>query len=294
MRIFITGAHGQVGQALIANAALQPEIELRAYSKDGLDIRSLPAVMLAVSTDRPDVIINAAAYTNVEQAQQDSTAAYAINAQGVDHLAQACRAFAIPLLHISTDYIFSGEKNTPYAESDAPQPLNIYGASKLAGEQLAQAVWEKTIILRTSWVFSATGHNFVKTMLRLFAEKKEVRVVQDQTGGPTAADAIAQALLTIAHAVLKPTFSDWGVYHFSGAPAVSWYAFAVAIRQQAVHNPLLLEQLSPISSAEFCLQAPRPRYTALATEKIRATFGLSPADWRSDLLQVIKKLQKNS
>jgi len=293
MKILITGANGQVGQALVENAAKQ-SIDALAYSKENLDISSHSMVEVALTRHRPDIVINAAAYTNVEQAEVDIESAKKINENAVEILARVCESLDIPLLHISTDYVFDGKKQTPYIETDATSPLSVYGATKLAGEKQLIEISKKYIILRTSWVFSATGNNFVKTMLRLFRERTEVSVVNDQFGGPTSADAIAKALLNIAARVLKPEFSDWGIYHFSGEPAVSWYDFACAIREACPAESLKLQHLLPIPSNAFPTKASRPAYAVLAMEKIHAVFGIMPCDWRKDLTTVIQLLEKNN
>ena len=290
MRLLITGANGQVGQALIENAQ-QHNIDALAYSKETLDISSETMVAVTLNRYQPDVVINAAAYTNVEQAESSPDLAKAINEDAVGILARACDALNIPLLHISTDYVFDGKKQTPYLETDETAPLSVYGATKLAGEKQLMAFSKKHIILRTSWVFSATGDNFVKTMLRLFRERTEVSVVNDQCGGPTSADAIAKALLKIAMRALEPDFNDWGVYHFSGEPAVSWFDFACAIREACAPEFLKLQQLLPIPSTAFPTKATRPAYAILAMQKIKDVFEINPCDWQKDLTTVIQKLK---
>lgn len=286
MKLLITGANGQVGQALIENAK-QENLDIIAYSKENLDISSASMVNEILHQQKPDIVINAAAYTNVEQAELDQEQAYNINANAVKNLAMACHELNIPLLHISTDYVFDGKKTSPYLESDIADPLSVYGASKLAGENILAATMKKYITLRTSWVFSATGNNFVKTMLRLFHERTEVSVVNDQFGGPTSADAIAKALLKIASHVVKPDFHDWGVYHFSGAPAVSWYDFACTIRECCLPKSLKLEKLLPITNDQFPTKATRPAYAVLDMQKIKSVFGIMPCDWRKDLVATL-------
>lgn len=290
MKILITGANGQVGQALIENAKLL-NIDALAYSRENLDISSHSMVEVTLSRHRPNIVINAAAYTHVEHAEVDMTSAKTINENAVEILARVCESLEIPLLHISTDYVFDGKKQTPYLETDATFPLSVYGATKLAGEKQLAAITKKHIILRTSWVFSATGNNFVKTMLRLFRERTEVSVVNDQFGGPTSADAIAKALLKMAIRVLEPDFNDWGIYHFSGAPGVSWYAFACAIREACAPESLKLQHLLPIPSNAFPTKATRPAYAVLAMEKIYAVFGIKPCDWQKDLTSVMDRLK---
>lgn len=290
IRLLITGANGQVGEALAAQAK-QRGFDVLAYSKDSLDISSETMVVATLHRHQPDIVINAAAYTNVEQAEVFPEQASQINIDAVGVLACACNSHNIPLLHISTDYVFSGKKQTPYVETDETAPLSVYGSTKLAGEKLLMASTKKFIILRTSWVFSATGNNFVKTMWRLFHEREEVKVVSDQWGAPTSADAIASTLLTIATRVLKPNFHDWGIYHYSGAPAVSWYDFACAIQRACPQENLALQRLLPISTHEFPTKATRPAYAVLAMQKTNAVFEIDACDWQKDLKEVIQKLR---
>lgn len=292
MRILVTGANGQVGQALRTHAQ-HMSIEIFACAKEDVDITSEEMVTAVLQRYQPDVVINAAAYTNVEQAEEFPEHAEKINVDAVGVLARACHLRDIPLLHISTDYVFAGTAKTPYRELDETSPLSVYGATKLAGEKQLSLCSGKFIILRTSWVFSATSNNFVKTMWRLFHEKTEVSVVNDQWGGPTSANAIAHALLVIAQRVVEPNFSDWGIYHFSGAPAVSWYDFANTIRAMCVEESvyLKLEQLHPISSDAFPTKAKRPAYSILNLEKINETFNINPCDWRQDLSIIIQQLK---
>ena len=290
MRILITGAQGQVGQALIANA-IQQKIDFFAFSKDTLDITSPPMVTTTLKQVYPDVVINAAAYTNVEQAEDFPEQALQINSDAVGLLARACSLHNIPLLHISTDYVFSGTQRKPYVESDETEPGGMYGASKVAGEKQLMAFAKKIIILRSGWVFSATGHNFVKTMWRLFHEKTTVSVVNDQWGAPTSANALAKILLTIAARTIEPDFCDWGIFHYSGAPALSWYDFACAIQQACFGEPLVLQQLLAISSSEFPTKTKRPTFSVLELKKIKNVFGIDPCDWKKDLIKVIEKLK---
>jgi dTDP-4-dehydrorhamnose reductase len=262
-----------------------------AYSKDMLDISSETMVAATLHRYQPDIVINAAAYTNVEQAEVFPELASQINIDAVGVLACACNSNNVPLLHISTDYVFSGKKQTPYVETDETEPLSVYGSTKLAGEKLLMASTKKFIILRTSWVFSATGNNFVKTMWRLFHERAEVKVVSDQWGAPTSADAIASTLLTIATRVLNPSFHGWGIYHYSGAPAVSWYDFACAIQRVCPQENLALQHLLSISTHEFLTKATRPAYAVLAMQKINTVFEIDACDWQKDLKEVIQKLR---
>lgn len=289
MKILITGAEGQVGRALIKEAHLR-FIDIIPYTKANLDISSWTMVMATIKRHQPDLVINAAAYTQVEQAEQDPDLAYKVNRDGVAHLARVCQEENIPLIHISTDYVFSGEKNSPYLETDLPHPLNVYGHSKWEGEKILASLLEKHIILRTSWVFSADGNNFVKTMYRLFHERERVNVVNDQWGGPTSAHCIAHALLTMASFILKEPFQDWGLYHFSGEEATSWYQFAHAIYKACDLKNLAL---NPIASSDFPTKAKRPMQSVLNMEKIKRIFNISPCNWKKELLTVISLLKEN-
>lgn len=293
IKILITGAEGQVGQALNQEASLQ-NIDCVAYSRKDLDITSPSMIGMALHRHQPTVVINAAAYTNVERAEEDPGSAYAVNAEAVESLAKASHREDIPLLHLSTDYVFSGEKNAPYVETDPTKPLNVYGASKLAGELAIQKNMDQYIILRTSSVFSTSGHNFVKTMRRLFQEQTEVRVVNDQKSAPTSAIAIAKALLNIARRVSSHSenFSDWGIYHFSGAPDITWYDFAHAIYNSSASEKLKLQTLSPIQSSELNSKVKRPLYSFLNSEKIKDIFDIDPCDWQDDLRHTISFLQQ--
>ncbi len=293
MKILITGANGQVGQALIKKAQEQ-NVDAIVYTKENLDITSPSMVRATIQRHHPDVVINAAAYTNVEHAEDEPELVKKINVDGVAYLADTCTNLDIPLIHISTDYVFDGKKQTPYQENDNTVPLSVYGASKLAGEQAITEKMRRYIILRTSWVFSATGNNFVKTMLRLFHEREHVNVVNDQSGAPTSANAIANALLIIAQRVTQNDFSDWGIYHFSGAPITTWYDFASNIRNLCLPERLRLQKLNPIKTSEFPTKATRPQHTAFNLEKIKKVFNIDPCDWQQDLIHAAQQIQQEN
>jgi dTDP-4-dehydrorhamnose reductase len=234
------------------------------------------------------IVINCAAYTAVDRAEADVELAHQVNAIGAGNVAAACAQAGIPLIHLSTDYVFDGERGRPTREDDVTQPLNVYGRTKLAGEIAVRERLETHIILRTSWVFSSTGQNFVKTMLRLAANQPEIRVVNDQVGGPTAADDIAQAILTIVSCCSELGFADWGTYHFSGQPSVSWHQFASAILRDS--NVKVL----PIATKEYPTPARRPRYSVLDCSRIARVFGIQQPDWRMSLQKVCNELAANS
>lgn len=289
-KYLITGANGQVGSQLVAQ--LNGKAEIFATDRTLLDITNRDRVWHTVCQYRPDFIINAAAYTAVDKAESEPDLAYAINCLGVENLALAANEVGASILHLSTDYVFDGKGKNPYLESDCVAPQNVYGSSKLAGEQALQAICSRYIILRTAWVFNEHGRNFVKTMLRLGASCESLNVVADQFGSPTYAGDIAAALLTICQQ-LADNSTVYGVYHFSGSPYVSWHGFATAIFAQAVaqgiqDNNLILNE---ISTSEYPTAAIRPANSCLDCGKIRDTFGIMPSDWQAALMNLNKYVQ---
>ncbi len=260
--ILIIGKNGQVGGELV-DLCCDQGVRFIATGSDDLDITDREAVFELFETVKPSVVINAAAYTAVDQAEDEPEKAFAINVDGVENLALACKKQNIPLVHISTDYVFDGEKSEPYVETDIPNPVNVYGKSKLAGEQVLQANWERHWIIRVSWVFGKYGNNFVKTMLRLARERDELAVVDDQYGAPTSAEDIARVIVDD----LLGKGIDFGFYHLQSEPGVTWYEFAHAIFQEG-KNLGLLEQVPsvrPISSNEFPFRVVRPKNSKLNT-----------------------------
>ncbi|MDO4434289.1 MAG: dTDP-4-dehydrorhamnose reductase [Alysiella sp.] len=286
IRYFITGANGQVGSQLVAQ--LQGKAEILATTSQTLDITNEHAVWQTVRDFRPNIIINAAAYTAVDKAESESDLAFAVNELGAKHLAQAANEIGATILHISTDYVFDGKGETPYRETDPVAPQNVYGKSKLAGEIAVQAACPRHIILRTAWVFNEHGNNFVKTMLRLGASRDSLGVVADQFGAPTYAGDIAAALIQIAEKIVSGQSHQFGVYHFSGSPYVSWHDFASEIFAQA-HAQNVLAQipvLNAITTADYPTPASRPANSRLDCGKIQANFGIVPSDWRKALLNL--------
>lgn len=254
-----------------------------------LDIRDVRSVAAAFADFRPDAVINAAAYTKVDQAEGESEAAFAVNAEGARHIAKVCAAEGCPLLHLSTDYVFDGARRGPYVEADPAAPINAYGRSKLAGEQAVAEALDAHLILRVAWVFSATGANFVKTMVNL-AGRDELRVVNDQRGAPTAARSIAAALWRIIEQMAsKPRF---GLYHFASEPPTSWHGFATVIFAELAErrDAGALPKLVPIPSADYPTRAARPGNSLLSGARLHCHYGIGPADWRGELKRVLATL----
>ena len=293
MTVLITGAQGQVGLELTIRGGAQTV----ALSRERLDLTNRSAVNDALLQHHPQVVINAAAYTAVDKAEEDSSAAFAANRDGPENLAWACQRHDIPLFHLSTDYVFDGRKPTPYDENDHVNPQGVYARSKWEGEQRIRTILQKHLILRVSWVFSSHGQNFVKTILRLAQTNSLLRVVQDQQGGPTPASDIAIALLELAHRTEHGQELAWGTYHFAGGPATTWHGFATAIVERAKQKGLLsvAPDIKPITTSEYPLPAARPPNSVLDCTRAIQKLGLSPPDWRSGLDDVLTAIaeQKN-
>ncbi|MCG9756940.1 dTDP-4-dehydrorhamnose reductase [Shewanella insulae] len=285
MKVLVTGCKGQVGHCLVEQ--LQGKAEVLAVDAKELDITHEQAVIDTVNTFKPDVIINAAAYTAVDRAETEIELSYKVNSDGPKYLAQAAQSVGATILHISTDYVFEGNKDGLYNEEDETNPQGVYGASKLAGEQAVIKACDKYIILRTAWVFCNHGNNFVKTMLRLGQERDALSIVGDQFGGPTYAGDIAAALINIAlqsHAGKEA----WGVYHFSGMPHVSWCQFANTIFNQAVKQNVLekVPKLISIATHQYPTPAKRPTNSTLDCHKIESTFGIKSSNWQKALIKI--------
>ena len=283
-RILITGGSGQVGHCL--KAQLEGCAELSVPDSTALNIADRRSVRQAVETFRPNYIINAAAYTAVDKAESDAERAFAVNRDGARHLAEAAEAAGAAMLHISTDYVFNGAGRAPYDEAAPTAPQNIYGASKLAGEQAVLAACRRAVVMRTSWVFGAHGQNFVKTMLRLGRERDSLGIVADQYGAPTAAADIAAALITIVRRHTPEQLAERaGIYHYCGSPYASWFEFAETIFAEAAAQGVLakIPAVKPIATADYPTPAKRPADSRLDCGKIRTVFGIGPCDWHSAL-----------
>lgn len=289
MTILVTGAGGQLGRECVERGG--PEVT--GLDRASLDLRDSAAIAAAVERIKPKAVINAAAYTAVDKAEQDSATAFAVNNEAVAALAAACAARRIPLLHISTDYVFDGAKSTPYVEDDPVNPLGIYGRSKLQGEQALRAAHPQHLILRTSWVFGSYGANFVKTMLRLARERPELRVVTDQHGAPTEAGALADTLLTLARRAVAGEPLAWGTYHYSGTPHTTWHAFAEAVVARGAELGLIPKRIpvQAIATRDFPTPARRPANSRLDCRSIHAKLGAEIPDWHRGLDRVLSHLK---
>lgn len=293
-KILVTGAKGQVGKELIR---LSPScFSVVGLGSEELDITNQQQVSTIMKLHQPNLIINAAAYTAVDKAESDPEAAFSVNGSAVELLAKAANKANIPLFHVSTDYVFDGQAIEPYSETDLVNPKSIYGSSKLAGEKALVATHSKYIILRTSWVFSATGNNFVKSMLRLGKERNELLVVADQHGIPTSAASIADILWKLAGIYQQKGVLSWGVYNFTNSPACTWHDFAREIFQQAKITGLIekLPKVNAISSNEYPTPVQRPLWSVLDCSKIENLLDQQVPLWESELTKVLKLLKIES
>ena len=287
MSILLFGSGGQLGAA-VRWRALASGRSVVGLSHQDVDIFDMDDIATALVMQKPEVVINCAAYTNVDQAEREPARAFEVNEIGVGNLAAASAEAGLPLITISTDYVFSGARDAAYAETDATGPINAYGRSKLAGEHKVALLNPHHIIVRTSWLFGEMGSNFVKTMLRLGVEQADgiINVVDDQIGGPTPTVALADALLAIsARLVADRRFDDWGIYHFAGRPALSWYAFA-----EVVLAGRTTAALHPVATAVMPRAARRPASSRLSCARMQTVFGIEQPDWREPLAALLRKL----
>lgn len=285
--ILVTGGNGQLGQALQKVASAYPQFNLLFTDYQDLDITNADALAAYFSAQPIDACINCAAYTAVDKAEADEDNAFLLNFQAVLGLAEICEQHHTQLLHISTDYVFNGQQNMPYKETDETDPQSIYGASKVRGEAAAAGFSADTIILRTSWLYSEYAVNFAKRMKELMQEKQELTVVFDQTGTPTYAGDLAKAILDILqYKAANADVAIGGVYHYSNEGVTSWYDFAVAIKEMTNATTTIL----PVTSDKYKTAAKRPGYSVLNKEKIKSTFGITIPYWRDSLAKCLKNI----
>lgn len=285
MRVLVTGAGGQLGRALVARAP--SGVEVIAAASGDLDIADREAVQALTARERPELILNAAAYTAVDQAEADKDRAAAVNDTGTAHLVAAAQATGARLAHVSTDFVFGGDAGRAYAVDAPTRPLGVYGATKLAGEGHLRT---GDLCVRTAWVYAAEGRNFLTTMLRLMAERAELGVVADQIGSPTSADDLARALWRLALEGARGTF------HYTGSGVASWYDFAVAIRDEAAALGLLADtaaRVRPIATADYPTPAKRPGFSVLDCSRTTQFLGEAAPHWRHSLIRTLEQISRN-
>jgi dTDP-4-dehydrorhamnose reductase len=283
MVVLVTGASGQLGQAIQFIAKYHSEIKFVFCSSSDLDISNKENCQTVFQNTKPDFCINAAAYTAVDKAESERNKAELINVLGSKNIAEACNNFDVKLIHISTDFVFDGSNDKPYTETQITNPKGVYGQTKLDGEKAIQQIFSKYFIIRTSWIYSQFGNNFMKTMLRLASERTSLSVVNDQIGTPTNAVDLAEALVQI---ILfnnqQPTANNYGIYNFSNEGECSWYDFAKKIFE--INNVSI--DLSAITTEQFPTPAQRPKYSVLDKSKIKATFGITIKTWEESLKSI--------
>jgi dTDP-4-dehydrorhamnose reductase len=285
--ILVFGAGGQLGREVCGDGS--GEFRIRGVTRGDADITDEEAVRGAIDLAAPCLVVNSAAYTRVDHAETEVEKAFRANATGPGVIARACGRAGIPLIHISTDYVFDGDKQTAYTEGDSIAPLGAYGRSKAAGEMAVRDALDRHVILRTSWLYGIHGQNFAKTILRLAAERDELRIIQDQRGCPTGSADVAGAILAIARR-LAASAVPWGTYHFAGTGATTWYEFAreiVSVQAEFTHH---FPNLVPITTAQFGAPARRPANSELDCARFAATFGFRALAWRERTRQVVTAL----
>ena len=285
MKLLVTGAYGQLGSEMRVALEQYPELESVLTDADVLDITDLVSLEAFVLAHRPNVLVNCAAYTAVDKAEDDAETCKRINVDAVRNIGTLAQKYGFQVIHISTDYVFDGHSYMPYTEEMMVNPTNVYGKTKLQGEQVLMSVNPSAIILRTSWLYSSFGNNFVKTMIRLGRERSELSVIFDQVGTPTYAADLAKAILTI---IEKREFVP-GVYHYSNEGVCSWYDFAIAIHKLAGIEC----HVAPIESADYAVRTPRPFYSVLNKKKIKSTYGVEIPHWMASLERCVAILLKD-
>ena len=291
MTIIVTGSKGMLGRDLSTRLKASG-LYVKGFDIDDLDITLPDDILPYFKPFKPDIVVNCAAYTAVDKAESEPEMAFAVNKDGPSNLARACRELGIPLVHISTDYVFDGKANRPYREDDPVNPIGIYGQSKCEGEKAVRSQIREHLIIRTSWLYGVHGHNFVKTIFRLCREKKELRVVSDQRGCPTWTGDLSDALVSLVDRV-RQNKNDipWGTYHFCGKGKTTWHGFTEKIVELAKpHTSLKIENVEPITTAEYPTPAQRPANSVLDCSLIANTFNITPLPWENSLSRAISAL----
>jgi dTDP-4-dehydrorhamnose reductase len=288
MKLLVIGANGQLGWELGRKSRVD-DIETECVDLPDFNITDQGSVTRQVEKSSPDLVINASAYTAVDRAETESALAFAVNEKGPDYLADTCAAHNIPMIHVSTDYVFNGEKKTPYLESDPVSPLGVYGKSKAAGDDAIRNRLSTHIIIRTAWLYGVHGQNFVKTMLRLGKENKTLRVVADQHGCPTYAADLADAIFTVSRDVLNGVKDRWGTYHFCGRGSTTWHGFAEEIFNLArTWIPLKVRTVVPVATRDYPTPTRRPTNSVLDCSRIQESFGIQIRPWKESLAEMLK------
>ncbi|HEX6376786.1 MAG TPA: dTDP-4-dehydrorhamnose reductase [Allosphingosinicella sp.] len=291
MRILITGREGQLARSLLRRAALEPGLELRAVGRPELDLEHPESIERAIRAAAPDLVINAAAYTAVDRAEDEPERAYRFNAAAAGEVAAAARRQGARVIQLSTDYVFDGTGEGPYAETAPTRPLGVYGRSKLDGEQSVAEANPDHLILRTAWVYSPFGRNFVKTMLGLATEREELGIVDDQRGSPTSAADLADGILALVRAWRdRPALGLGTIYHLAGSGDASWFEFAAAIFHESAARGLPTARVKPIRSADWPTRAPRPANSVLDSSRFAADFGFRAPPWQRSTAAVVAAL----
>lgn len=284
-KVLVLGKNGQLGKALLANSETENWI---FFDRNLADLTNLEGLQSTVQAQDFDILINAAAYTAVDHAESEEAKAMLVNAEALKIISNICKEKDALLIHISTDYVFGNVQPTPISENQETLPTSVYGKTKLQGEQYIQSLWDKHIIIRTSWLYGTEGHNFLKTMLRIGSDRDELKVVFDQVGSPTFVDELARAICTIVG--LPEEKQIPGIYHYSNEGVCSWYDFALAIFE--LSN--MTTRVNPVRSDEFPSVAPRPAYSVLEKKKIKDTFGIQISHWRQALKACLNELNTNN
>ena len=293
MNVFVAGSRSMLGRDLTAILVLNGETVTEG-KRPRFDITDAGNIERNISESSPDIVVNCAAYTTVDRAETDRGEAFAVNRDGAANIASCCAKRSIPLIHLSTDFVFDGAHERPYREDDTPRPLNVYGESKLAGEEEVRKRCPSHIIIRTSWLYGIHGNNFVKTIIGLARKHDTIRVVDDHFGCPTWTVDLAQAVETVIGAIRdRKDAEPWGTYHFCGKGFTSWHGFAVAVVEGArSYETLRVRSVVPVSSGEYPLVAARPRWSVLDTAKIESVMGIRPRPWQDALADMLKELYR--
>ena len=282
-KLLVVGKSGQLARA-IAEVCASSGVDAICLERPDLDLIKPESIERAISRVAPQVILNTAAFTDVDGAELEQETAFDINARGPEHLANICARYGLPLIHISTDYVFDGQSSRPYRPDDPVAPLNVYGQSKAAGEVAVRETLETHVIIRTAWLYSMQGRNFLRTMLRLGEEKDQLSIVDDQTGSPTYAHDLAAGLLTVARMLLdRQEPSHWGTFHMTNAGSTTWFGFAEAIFDAAASNGQRAPDLAPIPTTDYPTPAKRPAFSVLDCQLAEDTFGVRMRPWKEAL-----------